>query len=405
MPRCRREPRRSKLTELTVRKAQPEAAAYLIWDMQQRGLALRVQPTGRKAWNLIYSRLGRPRWLYLGDASAIGLADARLMAAEAALAVAKGGDPAAEKRAERGAGTFADLHARYLEEHAKRHNKSWRQADALIRRHALPRWGRLQASTIARTDVRALIAQIEAPIVANQTLTALSAVFSWTLKQEILTSNPCKLVPRHPSASRERVLADSEIAPFWRALDDIDLMSGSALRMILLTGQRPGEVAHMRREHIKDGWWVMPGEPVPSVGWPGTKNGASHRVWLPQTARALLDDLVDHGLTGSFVFRGPRGGPARDLDRAMRAISTRLGLAEPVRPHDLRRTHGSTITALGFGRDAMNRIQNHKEGGIASVYDRHGYADENQHIMEAVSARIMALVEGRTAGNVVHIRA
>jgi len=254
MPRCRREPRRSKLTELTVRKAQPEAAAYLIWDMQQRGLALRVQPTGRKAWNLIYSRLGRPRWLYLGDASAIGLADARLMAAEAALAVAKGGDPAAEKRAERGAGTFADVHARYLEEHAKRHNKSWRQADALIRRHALPRWGRLQASTIARTDVRALIAQIEAPIVANQTLTALSAVFSWTLKQEILTSNPCKLVPRHPSPSRERVLADSEIAPFWRALDDIHLMSGSALRMILLTGQRPGEVAHMRREHIKIPW-------------------------------------------------------------------------------------------------------------------------------------------------------
>ena len=29
-------------------------------------------------------------------------------------------------------------------------------------------------------------------------------------------------------------------------------------------------------------------------------------------------------------------------------------------------THGSTITALGFGRDAMNRVQNHKEGGIGS---------------------------------------
>jgi hypothetical protein len=96
----RRGPRRATLTELTVRKAQPEAAAYLLWDQRQRGLALRVQPTGRKAWNLIYSRLGRPRWLYLGDVSAVGLADARLMAAEAALAAAKGGDPAAEKRAQ-----------------------------------------------------------------------------------------------------------------------------------------------------------------------------------------------------------------------------------------------------------------------------------------------------------------
>jgi len=44
-----------------------------------------------------------------------------------------------------------------------------------------------------------------------------------------------------------------------------------------------------------------------------------------------------------------------------------LGITDKVTPHDLRRTHGSTITALGFGRDAMNRIQNHREGGIASV--------------------------------------
>jgi hypothetical protein len=60
------------------------------------------------------------------------------------LAVARGKDPAAEKKAERGSGTFADLHQRYLEEHAKKRNKSWRQAEALVNRHVLPRWGKLQ---------------------------------------------------------------------------------------------------------------------------------------------------------------------------------------------------------------------------------------------------------------------
>jgi Arm DNA-binding domain len=107
----------------------------------QRGLALRVQPTGSKSWVVVYSRHGRPRWLYLGNADAIGLADARMLAAEAMLAVAKGKDPAAEKKAERGAGTFAELADRYLEQRAKKHNKSWRQADALVRRFAVPRWG------------------------------------------------------------------------------------------------------------------------------------------------------------------------------------------------------------------------------------------------------------------------
>ena len=113
-----------RLTELSVRKLPPAAASYLVWDTHQRGLAIRIQPTGRKAWYVVYSRRGRPRWLHLGDAGVIGLADARQMAAEALLAVAKGKDPAAEKRAERGAGTFAELAERYVEHYAKRRNKS-----------------------------------------------------------------------------------------------------------------------------------------------------------------------------------------------------------------------------------------------------------------------------------------
>ena len=73
-------------------------------------------------------------------------------------------------------------------------------------------------------------------------------------------------------------------------------------------------------------------------------------------------------------------------------------------PHDLRRTHGSAITRLGFGCDAMNRIQNHVEGGIADVYDRFNYADENKHIMEAVAAHLMSLVTGERPSNVAEFR-
>jgi integrase len=86
----------------------------------------------------------------------------------------------------------------------------------------------------------------------------------------------------------------------------------------------------------------------------------------------------------------------------MRDICKALGV-EKLTPHDLRRTHGSTITALGFGRDAMNRIQNHREGGIADVYDQHRYADENKRIMEAVANKIMSLI-GNVSDNVVVLR-
>jgi integrase len=368
-----REPNRRNLTELFVRKVMTEATPINVWDEKERGLVLRVHPTGRRAFKFVYSRRGRPRWYHIGE---VGLSDARRIAAKIKLAVAEGKDPAAERKAERGAGTFAELAERYVEEYAKKKNKSWRQADYLVRSYVLPRWGKLDAKSITRADVRSLMARIAAPKVANQVVAAASPIFTWGIKQEIVAFNPCQGIDKNKTRSRERVLSDSEVPQFWAAFDGTP-----ALRVILLTGQRPGEVSHMRREHIVDGWWQMPGGPDDKLGWPGTKNGQDHRVWLPEAARAIV------GSSGKgYVFSRKR------LAETMREICTKLRVNEKATPHDLRRTHGTMITRLGFGRAAMNRIQNHMEGGIASVYDRHRYAEENRGVMEAVAEHIVQLV-------------
>jgi integrase len=261
------------------------------------------------------------------------------------------------------------------------------------------------AANVARADVKAMLAQVASQSVANQTLAAASAIFSWCVREEVggVTANPCSKITRHEERSRERTLADSEVPMFWAAFDSAGLLVGSALKVLLLTGQRPGEVCRMRREHIADGWWTLPGEPDPKTGWLGTKNGKSHRVWLPAPVQTLLAERDEDATTG-FVF-GDGGRPVSNLDGAMRAICFSLGVEDKVTPHDLRRTHGTTVTSLGFGRDAMNRVQNHREGGIASVYDRHGYADEIKRVMEAVAAKIMELAEGQLAyGKVVPLR-
>jgi integrase len=380
-----------KLMPLTGAKIQPHARAYLIWDTIQRGLALQVQPTGYRAYKLIYRFGNRPRWYHIGAADALGLADARKIAAELMLEVIRGKDPAAERRAGRSALTFGALATRYLEEHAKRKNKSWKQAAGLINRHVLRVWADMKADTITRADVRALFSKIAAPVSANQTLASVSAIFSWAVKQEILTNNPCRGVESNPTTSRERVLSDTELPLFWRGFESAGL-PGVALQVLLLTGQRPGEVAHMRFEHIADGWWTMPGAPEPATKWPGTKNAQTHRVWLPAKVRDMIAQL---GSDTGFVF-----GRVLELDPTMRDICQQIG-APRATPHDLRRTHGTTVTALKFGRDAMNRIQNHREGGIADVYDRHEYADENKRIMEAVANHIMNVIAGNKDDNVV----
>src|SRR5215831_13755876 len=313
--------RKTKLTELTVRSLKPAAAAYVVWDDRQHGLAIRVQPTGGKSWYVVYSLRNRVRWYHIGSTHKIALTDARTLAARIMLQVIEGKDPVAERKAERGTGTFAELAERYVEQYAKRHNRSWEQADRLVRRYLLPHWGKLQAGVISRADVRAMMARIEAPTLANQVLAAASAVFAWAMKQEILAANPCRGVDRNETRSRERILANSEVPLFWAAFDNAGLVASCALKTLLLTGQRPGEVANMRREHLADGWWEMPGKPVPELGWPGTKNGASHRVWLPTPVREILAEL-DDGATAGFVFAGAN----KRLDGAMRAICSELGV-------------------------------------------------------------------------------
>ena len=394
----RRPPRKVKLSLPYIRN--PERGRGLYWDTIQKGLVLQVQPTGQRSYKCIYSFRGKARWYTIADVKAIGLKEARKLAGHVRYQVAQGKDPQGEKRAQRNEGTFAQLATRYVEEFAKRKNRSWKQGAYLVSKHVVPRLGHMHPADIKKADVKGMIARIEAPVVANQTLAATSAIFSWAIKEEIggVMVNPCKNVERNPVTSRERILSDSELPLFWNAFDKAELQ-GAALKLILLLGQRPGEVLQMRTEHIIDScWWEMPGAPDPAKGWPGTKNGHSHKLYLPVIVQEMLVELND-----GFVLAG-RGGrrPIARLDVVMRAICRALGV-ERATPHDLRRTHGTKITGLGFGRDAMNRIQNHKEGGIGSVYDRHGYADENKRVMEAVASHLMAIIEGKGDDNVVRI--
>ena len=404
MPRPRRDgtPTRAvnkrKLSQAYVARLRPQPYPFLTWDTKADGLALQIRPNGKRSFKFIYSAHGRVRWYHLGDAHAWSLGEAREEARRLRVQVDKGRDPQFERRAEISAGSFAALVEKYFEEHAKRKNRSWQQADYLVRKHLLPRCGELRPVNIGREHVKGLMRQITAPAIANQTLAAASAIFSWAIREEVggVKVNPCTHIERNEVRSRARVLSETELPKFWRAFEAAGL-AGKALQLILLTGQRPGEVKALRSEHIIDGWWNIPGAAVPSLGWPGTKNGRDHRVWLPQPPRAILAQLERS--EGLLL-------PVDRLDKVMRSICSELGITDKVTPHDLRRHHGTTITRLGFGREAMNRIQNHVEGGIADVYDVHHYSAETKRIMEAVAAEIMRIVEGRPAeDNVVLLRA
>ena len=145
----------------------------------------------------------------------------------------------------------------------------------------------------------------------------------------------------------------------------------------------------MQAAHIVGGWWQMPGKP--QGDWPGTKNGRDHRVALSEPSLAADREP-------------PRQARRRQISsQLLKNLVAELGI-ERATPHDLRRTCLTSITRLGFGRDAMDRIANHKTSSMTDVYDRHGYEAEDRQIMSAVARYVMGLVEAEQTSNVVVLR-
>jgi integrase len=375
---------RRKLTDRFVRSITPEIGRVVHWwDSAAPGLFVATHETGRQSWRVAYRVDGRPVGFKLGDVRSITLADARKLAARVAFQVAEGRDPGRERRAERASDTFAALVTRYFDEWAKRRNKSWRQSAAIAERHLLPRWRNLRVAALRRSDVRALLGRIEAPAAANATLAAASAIFSFAVRQEIVDVNPCAGIERNPARSRERTLSDDEVRLLW---DDLDV----PFRLVLLTGQRPGEVFAMRAEDVGGGVWTQPGAPTGS--WPGVKNSRTHLVQLSEMALGLVDEHL------------ARPALRRGCEDRLKRLWRRRAI-EPVKPHDLRRTHATLAAKLGFDRQAIARVLNHADVSVTGVhYDMYRYAAEDRRLADAVARHIVAIVEGRAEDNVVRLR-
>ena len=135
------------------------------------------------------------------------------------------------------------------------------------------------------------------------------AAFAWAVKRGAVRVNPFAALPVAKGiAKRERVLSDPEIAEIWRAAGDAAAPYGTIVRLLILTGQRRGEVAGMVWNEISDdlATWTMPGE--------RTKNGAAHIVPLSPPARDLLKALLPEDANEPNV--SARGGERRLCFRA-----------------------------------------------------------------------------------------
>jgi integrase len=229
----------------------------------------------------------KKRRLTLDSYPAMTLATAREKALETSLAAKRGQDPAAEKQGHREASSFTSLAEQYLEKHAKRKKRSWREDARVIEKELLPKWGGRKACDIRRHDVHALLDGIVdrgSNIQANRTLALVRKIFNWGLGRSIVDHNPClKIEAPARENQRQRVLSENELRTIWQAFDELGPTMSAMFKLRLLTAQRGGEVASMRWRDVDLGSgssWTIPPQ--------SSKNGLAHHVPLSAPALEIL---------------------------------------------------------------------------------------------------------------------
>lgn len=395
---------------------------------EARGFGIRVFTSGEKTFFFRYHFEGKKKYLNLGRYPDISLREAREEHSNAGKLLEKGIDPIQAKEDDvvqrKQMPTIEKLYKEYMSRHSRPNKKerTWKEDERNFEKDILPYWKDRKADSITRRDVTILIDRIldrGALIAANNTFERVRQLFNFAVERGTLEHTPCyKMKAPTPKIPRDRHLSETEIKSFWNNLESAGMTDEirRALKLILLTGQRPGEVIGLSSQEINDRWWTIPAE--------RSKNGKPHTIYLTDLAVELI------GVKQGYIFESPR--PLKPVDensvpkpkpmdenalaRAVRnncpnnveapseeQVENKLGV-NFFRPHDLRRTCATNLAALGFTDEIIDAVLNHVKKGIIRTYNLHRYDREKQLALEAWDRKLKTIVAGSSImGDVIPI--
>ncbi len=388
------------LTLSAVKAAKP---GQTIWDGEIKGFGLRVWASGARSYFLKYRRGGAQRWHTIGvHGDGWTLKTARDEAFRLKAMVNEGRDPAAEKKRDREAETFDTFADRYLDEVSDLHKKPSTAAGEreLLKNRIRPVLGKLRVKDIALPDIERLHRSMKRmPHRANRTLALLSHMMAkaerWGLRPQ--NSDPVRGIERFEEKSRERYLSADELARLGAVLADLDAKGSApyavaALRLLLLTGARRGEVLSLK--------WIYVDFDARLLRLPDSKTGPK-TIALSAPALAILN-AIPRQEGNPFVICGKREGSALvGLPKFWERIRKDAGIHD-VRILDLRHSFASVAVAGGASLPLIGALLGHREHSTTQRY-AHVAADPRLAAAESVAATISAQLAGRS-GEVVPLR-
>jgi len=415
------------LTDTQIKRAKTASDSKFLSD--GLGLYLRVRPSGSKVWLYRYkSESKKTHWHELGTYPQMGLAAARAASQAAKALRRQGGDPVTEykiKRASEIKSQAAEIAAIAARKSVNELFNSWqllalsnhkdggKEIRRMFEKDVLPHIGLLPVEEVRKAHIVEVINRLltrNVPRLAKMILALIRQMFRFAIDQDVTETDPTASIRKAKiggkDTERERVLSEREIKALSLALRTAGLSktTEAAIWISLSTGCRIGELlkAQWADIDLEKGVWIIPSE--------NSKNGLALSIQLSQFSIKQFNALKAIN-TGTWCYPNRKGtghvcvktvtkqiGDRQILDsripmskRSKKASALKLSGGKWT-PHDLRRTAGTLMTALGVLPDIADRCLNHKEQNrIRRTYLRHDYSSEMKEAWSLLGERLELL--------------
>lgn len=369
------------LSDRTLRALEPpNSGQTTLWDQSLSGFGVRVSQGGAKSFVVVYGP-NRTRKT-IGRYPTISLKHAR--------------DKAKELLAEFTLGletqrsiSWAEARDQFLKD-CKRKNRPNTVAYYRKRLDAHFRYGKKNLADLTKQDLLQRIRRISiSASEQHHAFVAARTLLNWAVREDYLDTNPLQGVKGFkPAKARERVLNNEEIKTIMQHAKAAPFPYGRIVEVLVRTGMRRGEVAHLEWGFIDEAEkvLVLPGDLV--------KNNRTHRMPIGE---GLTDTLASIPRINQYLFPSSheKATVFNGWGKAKERFDQELDSVAPYTLHDLRRTFATTHARIGTPIHVTEKLLNHVSGtisGVAAVYNRHTYLEEMRKAVAAYDEYLAKLI-------------
>jgi integrase len=437
-----------------IESLRPRAQRYELADPSTPGLRLRVHPSNVKSFRWAVTSEGKQKWVVIGpwafsetpghvtlkqakdrldrlkEAHRAGATQLDAVITELTGRLQTSGLPGAA------ATTFKTAAEEFYTDDIMKNRKRPEAVRDVLDRDLLPALGDRPLKAVTTVECRDVIKSVvkrKAPVHAGKVLAILKQLFSYAQGSGLTDRDPAApLKARHlgvENNASERWLTDEEIALFWKALDvDAPLIEVSrrdartgkvqtyqqhiggltagtraALRLLLITGARTGELLLAKWEHVdlKAATWTIPVENQ-KLTKKQAKQAKPFVIPLPPLAVDLFKTLKKEAKKSPWVMASEDSEEGHYTDKALGRAMRRLLSGKPplltlpggsASPHDLRRTMRTHLGKLRIAPHITERCLNHRLGRLIQIYDQGDYLEERREALDLWAAYVERLVD------------